>query len=59
MVVQYDGSVAIRSQASDKANAVREDMEVNYRQAIEDSSKKREAGGGSRMPGMMPGSGSR
>jgi len=53
MVVQADGSVAIRSQAADKANEVREDMEVNYRQALEDSGKKREAGSGSsgsRMP---------
>ena len=46
MVVQPDGSVAIRSQARDKSDAVREDMETNYRQAIEDSGKKREAGGG-------------
>jgi hypothetical protein len=58
MVVQKDGSVAIRSQAGDRSNAVREDMEVNYRQAIEDSGKKREKGSGSRFPGM-PGSGSR
>ena len=52
MVVQADGSVVIRSQASDKANPVREDMEANYKQAIEDSNKKREPGGGSRMPGL-------
>jgi len=52
MVVQADGSVAIRSQAADKADEVRADMETNYKQALEDSGAKREPGGGSRMPGM-------
>src|SRR5438445_635397 len=51
MVIQKDGSVVIRSQAGDRSNAVREDMEINYRQAIEDSGKKREKGSSSRMPG--------
>jgi hypothetical protein len=51
MVVEPDGSVVIRSQAIDRADEVRKDMDANYKQAIEDSVKKREPGGGSRMPG--------
>jgi len=53
MVVEPDGSVVVRSQALDKADEVRKDMESNYKQAIEDSTKKRDPGvGGSRIPGM-------
>ncbi len=58
MVVQPDGSIAIRNQARDKSNEVRKDMEANYKQAIKDSGTKREGAlGGSRMPegGNMPG----
>ena len=50
LVVEPDGGVVIRSQATDKLDDVREDMETNYRQAIEDSGKKREKGSGSRKP---------
>jgi hypothetical protein len=61
MVVEPDGSVAIRNQASDRGDAIREDMDKSYHQAIEDSGKKREpGGGGSRMPGFGgPGGGGR
>ena len=57
MVLRPDGSVAVRSQARDKADQVRVDMDNTYRQAIKDSTKKRQpAGMGSGM--MGPGSGS-
>ncbi len=48
MVVEPDGSVVIRSQARDRSDEVREDMDANYRQALEDSGKKREKGSGTR-----------
>ena len=51
MVVEPDGSVVIRSQAIDKSDDVRDDMFENYQQAVKDSVKPREPGGGSRMPG--------
>lgn len=53
MVLQADGSVAIRSQALDKSDEVRDDMETNYKQSLDDSGKKREPGGGSKMPNPM------
>ena len=53
MVIEPDGSVVIRSQARDRSDEVRKDMDTNYKQAIEDSGKKREPGGGSRMPGAV------
>jgi hypothetical protein len=51
MVVEPDGSVVIRDQAEDKIDDVRDDMESNYKQALADSSKTREAGSDSRMMG--------
>jgi hypothetical protein len=42
MIVQPDGDVVIRSQAFDRSDAVRQDMETNYRLAIEDSNKAKE-----------------
>ncbi|WP_435017035.1 hypothetical protein TA3x_004622 [Tundrisphaera sp. TA3] len=51
LMVRPDGSVTVRSQARDKADDVRRDMENNYRQAIKDSTKKREP---NMMDGMMP-----
>ena len=55
MVVEPDGSVVIRSQAIDRADDVREDMDENYKQALKDSGKKREVGASSRMPGQGTG----
>ena len=55
MVVEPDGSVVIRSQAIDRADEVRDDMEENYKLAIKDSVKKRAPGGGSKMPGQRRG----
>ena len=57
LVVEPDGGVVLRSQSRDIANEVRKDMDTNYRQAIEDSTKKREPASGSGM--MSSGSGSR
>ena len=51
MVVEPDGSVVIRSQARDKADEVRKDMDANYHQALKDSAEERKPGGGSSMPG--------
>ena len=59
MVVEPDGSVVIRNQASDRSDEVRQDMEANYDQAIKDSGKKRERGNGSRQPRGASGSGGR
>ncbi len=50
MVVEPDGSVVIRSQAEDRNDEVREDMEANYHQAIKDSGKPRAKGSGTRKP---------
>ena len=50
LLVEPDGSVVVRNQARDQADDVRQDMESNYRQAIEESGKPRK-GGGSKMPG--------
>jgi len=55
MVIEPDGSVVIRSQATDKADEVRQDMENNYKQALEDSGKDRPPGASS---GRAFGSGS-
>ncbi len=59
MVVEPDGSVVIRSQARDRGDEVRQDMEDNYKQAIADSGKKREPGAGGRSfnAGMGQGQG--
>ncbi len=52
LVIQPDGSVIVRSQSRDKVDDVRRDMDSSYRQALADSSVKRESGtGGSRYPG--------
>ncbi|MDX2035768.1 MAG: hypothetical protein SFX72_03895 [Isosphaeraceae bacterium] len=50
MLVRPDGTVTVRSQAFDVSDEVRADMDANYRQALKDSSKRRQ-------PGMMDGSG--
>jgi hypothetical protein len=57
MIVQPNGDVILRSQALDKADEVRQDMEANYEQALKDSGTKREKGSGSRMPGLGGGQG--
>ena len=51
MLVEPDGSVVIRSQARDSADEVRDDMEKNYKLALEDAEKSNEQGG-SRAPGQ-------
>ncbi len=55
MLVQPNGDVVIRTQALDRSDEVREDMELGYKQAIEDSGKKRERGGNDRMTGLNKG----
>ncbi len=53
IVVEPDGAVVIRDQADDRSDEIRQDMASNYRQAIKDSGKKREKGGGSARSGAM------
>ncbi len=54
MVVEPDGSVVVRSQSIDKTDEVRRDMDANYRQALDDSGKTRQAGGGIGAGGSRP-----
>ena len=51
MVVEPDGGVVLKNQSRDAADEVRKDMDANYRQALDDSGKKREPTGGSGMMG--------
>lgn len=51
MIIEPDGGIVIRSQVFDSGDDVRKDMESNYRQAIEDSGKKREPTGKKGGPG--------
>jgi hypothetical protein len=51
LLVEPDGSVVIRTQARDNADEVRDDMEKNYKMALEDAEKSTEQGG-SRAPGQ-------
>ncbi len=56
LLMQPDGSVVIRSEARDKGDEVREDMDSGYHQALKDSGTKRQSGsGGSRAPGGQRG----
>jgi hypothetical protein len=58
LVLRPDGSVVLHNEADDEANDVRKDIEVNYKEEIKQSSKKRERGTGmGMMGGGMMGSG--
>lgn len=51
MLIEPDGSVVIRSQAIDRADAVRKDMDANNKLGLEDAAKKNGRMGGSMRPG--------
>jgi hypothetical protein len=56
LMLRPDGSVLLRSQASDVPDTVRKDMDENYKREVKDSGKKRENSMGSAM-GMYGGMG--